>query len=69
MVTWKKSGNSATEMNNGDGAYSLSQETDLTLYPEQNENTAGLIAYVYNGKKDAEYFRNPEVFKAGTKDL
>lgn len=63
------SGNSATEMNNGDGAYFTFTGDGFDIVSRTNENTAGLIAYVYNGKKDAEYFRNPEVFKAGTKDL
>lgn len=65
----KESGNSATEMNNGDGAYFTFTGDGFDIVSRTNENTAGLIAYVYNGKKDAEYFRNPEVFKAGTKDL
>lgn len=65
----EESGNSATEMNNGDGAYFAFTGDGFDIVSRTNENTAGLIAYVYNGKKDAEYFRNPEVFKAGTKDL
>lgn len=65
----EESGNSATEMNNGDGAYFTFTGDGFDIVSRTNENTAGLIAYVYNGKKDAEYFRNPEVFKAGTKDL
>lgn len=65
----EESGNSATEMNNGDGAYFTFTGDGFDIVSRTNENTAGLIAYVYNGKKDAEYFRNTEVFKAGTKDL
>lgn len=65
----EESGNSATEMNNGDGAYFTFTGDGFDIVSRTNENTAGLIAYVYNGKKDAEYFRNPKVFKAGTKDL
>lgn len=65
----EESGNSATEMNNGDGAYFTFTGDGFDIVSRTNENTAGLIAYVYNGKKDAEYFRKPEVFKAGTKDL
>lgn len=65
----EESGNSATEMNNGDGAYFTFTGDGFDIVSRTNENTAGLIAYVYNGKKDAEYFRNPEVFQAGTKDL
>lgn len=65
----EESGNSATEMNNRDGAYFTFTGDGFDIVSRTNENTAGLIAYVYNGKKDAEYFRNPEVFKAGTKDL
>lgn len=65
----EESGNSATEMNNGDGAYFTFTGDGFDIVSRTNDNTAGLIAYVYNGKKDAEYFRNPEVFKAGTKDL
>lgn len=65
----EESGNSATEMNNGDGAYFTFTGDGFDIVSRTNENTAGLIAYVYNGKKDADYFRNPEVFKAGTKDL
>lgn len=65
----EESGNSATEMNNGDGAYFTFTGDGFDIVSRTNEYTAGLIAYVYNGKKDAEYFRNPEVFKAGTKDL
>lgn len=65
----EESGNSATEMNNGDGAYFTFTGDGFDIVSRTNGNTAGLIAYVYNGKKDAEYFRNPEVFKAGTKDL
>lgn len=65
----EESGNSATEMNNGAGAYFTFTGDGFDIVSRTNENTAGLIAYVYNGKKDAEYFRNPEVFKAGTKDL
>ena len=65
----EESGNSATEMNNGDGAYFTFTGDGFDIVSRTNENTAGLIAYVYNGKKDAEYFRNPEVFKAGSKDL
>lgn len=65
----EESGNSATKMNNGDGAYFTFTGDGFDIVSRTNENTAGLIAYVYNGKKDAEYFRNPEVFKAGTKDL
>jgi fibro-slime domain protein len=65
----EESGNSATEMNNGDGAYFTFTGDGFDIVSRTNEKTAGLIAYVYNGKKDAEYFRNPEVFKAGTKDL
>lgn len=65
----EESGNSATAMNNGDGAYFTFTGDGFDIVSRTNENTAGLIAYVYNGKKDAEYFRNPEVFKAGTKDL
>lgn len=65
----EESGNSATEMNNGDGAYFTFTGDGFDIVSRTNENTAGLIAYVYNGKKDAEYFKNPEVFKAGTKDL
>lgn len=65
----EESGNSATEMNNGDGAYFTFTGDGFDIVSRTNENTAGLIVYVYNGKKDAEYFRNPEVFKAGTKDL
>ena len=65
----EESGNSATEMNNGGGAYFTFTGDGFDIVSRTNENTAGLIAYVYNGKKDAEYFRNPEVFKAGTKDL
>lgn len=65
----EESGNSATEMNNGDGAYFTFTGDGFDIVSRTNENTAGLIAYVYNGKKDAGYFRNPEVFKAGTKDL
>lgn len=65
----EESGNSATEMNNGDGAYFTFTGDGFDIVSRTNENTAGLIAYVYNGKKDAEYFRNSEVFKAGTKDL
>ena len=65
----EESGNSATEMNNGDGAYFTFTGDGFDIVSRTNENTAGLIAYVYKGKKDAEYFRNPEVFKAGTKDL
>lgn len=65
----EESGNSATEMNNGDGAYFTFTGDGFDIVSRTNENTAGLIAYVYNGKKDAEYFRSPEVFKAGAKDL
>ena len=65
----EESGNSATEMNNGDGAYFTFTGDGFDIVSRTNENTAGLIAYVYNGKKDAKYFKNPEVFKAGTKDL
>lgn len=65
----EESGKSATKMHNGDGAYFTFTGDGFDIVSRTNENTAGLIAYVYNGKKDAEYFRNPEVFKAGTKDL
>lgn len=65
----EESGNSATEMNNGDGAYFTFTGDGFDIVSRTNESTAGLIAYVYNGKKDAEYFRSPEVFKAGTKEL
>lgn len=65
----EESGKSATKMHNGDGAYFTFTGDGFDIVSRTNENTAGLIAYVYKGKKDAEYFRNPEVFKAGTKDL
>lgn len=65
----EESGNSATEMNNGDGAYFTFTGDGFDIVSRTNENTAGLIAYVYNGKKDATFFSNPAVFKAGAKDL
>lgn len=65
----EESGNSATEMNNGDGAYFTFTGDGFDIVSRTNEHTAGLIAYVYNGKKDATFFSNPEVFKAGATDL
>ena len=65
----EESGNSATEMNNGDGAYFTFTGDGFDIVSRTNENTAGLIAYVYKGKKDATFFSNPAVFKAGAKDL
>ena len=65
----EESGNSATEMNNGDGAYFTFTGDGFDIVSRTNEYTAGLIAYVYNGKKDATFFSNPEVFKAGATDL
>lgn len=65
----EESGNSATEMHNGDGAYFTFTGDGFDIVSRTNENTAGLIAYVYKGKKDATFFSNPAVFKAGAKDL
>lgn len=65
----EESGNSATEMNNRDGAYFTFTGDGFDIVSRTNEHTAGLIAYVYNGKKDATFFSNPEVFKAGATDL
>lgn len=65
----EESGKSATKMDNGDGAYFTFTGDGFDIVSRTNENTAGLIAYVYNGKKDAEYFRNSEVFKAKNTDL
>lgn len=65
----EESGNSATEMNNGDGAYFTFTGDGFDIVSRTNEHTAGLIAYVYNGKKDATFFSNSEVFKAGATDL
>lgn len=65
----EESGKSATKMDNGDGAYFTFTGDGFDIVSRTNENTAGLIAYVYNGKKDAEFFRNSGVFKAGNKDL
>lgn len=65
----EESGNSATEMNNGNGAYFTFTGDGFDIVSRTNEHTAGLIAYVYNGKKDATFFSNPEVFKAGATDL
>lgn len=65
----EESGKSATKMHNGDGAYFTFTGDGFDIVSRTNENTAGLIAYVYKGKKDATFFSNPAVFKAGTKDL
>lgn len=65
----EESGKSATKMNNGDGAYFTFTGDGFDIVSRTNENTAGLIAYVYKGKKDATFFSNPAVFKAGAKDL
>lgn len=65
----EESGKSATKMHNGDGAYFTFTGDGFDIVSRTNENTAGLIAYVYNGKKDATFFSNPAVFKAGAKDL
>ena len=56
-------------MNNGDGAYFTFTGDGFDIVSRTNEHTAGLIAYVYNGKKDATFFSNSEVFKAGATDL
>ena len=64
-----ESGKSATKMHNGDGAYFTFTGDGFDIVSRTNENTAGLIAYVYKGKKDATFFSNPAVFKAGAKDL
>lgn len=56
-------------MHNGDGAYFTFTGDGFDIVSRTNENTAGLIAYVYKGKKDATFFSNPAVFKAGAKDL
>lgn len=65
----EESGKSATKMDNGDGAYFTFTGDGFDIVSRTNENTAGLIAYVYKGKKDATFFSNPAVFKAGAKDL
>lgn len=65
----EESGKSATKMHNGDGAYFTFTGDGFDIVSRTNENTAGLIAYVYKGKKDATFFSNPAVFKAGAKDL
>lgn len=65
----EESGKSATKMHNGDGAYFTFTGDRFDIVSRTNENTAGLIAYVYKGKKDATFFSNPAVFKAGAKDL
>lgn len=65
----EESGKSATKMRNGDGAYFTFTGDGFDIVSRTNENTAGLIAYVYKGKKDATFFSNPAVFKAGAKDL
>lgn len=65
----EESGKSATKMYNGDGAYFTFTGDGFDIVSRTNENTAGLIAYVYKGKKDATFFSNPAVFKAGAKDL
>ncbi len=63
------SGNSATSMKNGDGAYFTFTGDGFDIVSRTNQYTAGLIAYVYNGKKDATFFSDPKVFKAGATDL
>lgn len=65
----EESGKSATKMHNGDGAYFTFTGDGFDIVSRTNENTAGLIAYVYKGKKDATFFSKPAVFKAGAKDL
>lgn len=65
----EESGKSATKMHNGDGAYFTFTGDGFDIVSRTNENTAGLIAYVYKGKKDATFFSNPAVFKAGANDL
>lgn len=65
----EESGKSATKMHNRDGAYFTFTGDGFDIVSRTNENTAGLIAYVYKGKKDATFFSNPAVFKAGAKDL
>lgn len=65
----EESGKSATKMHNGNGAYFTFTGDGFDIVSRTNENTAGLIAYVYKGKKDATFFSNPAVFKAGAKDL
>ena len=65
----EESGKSATKMHNGDGAYFTFTGDGFDIVSRTNENTAGLIAYVYKGKKDATFFSNSAVFKAGAKDL
>lgn len=65
----EESGKSATKMHDGDGAYFTFTGDGFDIVSRTNENTAGLIAYVYKGKKDATFFSNPAVFKAGAKDL
>ena len=65
----EESGKSATKMHNGDGAYFTFTGDGFDIVSRTNENTAGLIAYVYKGKKEATFFSNPAVFKAGAKDL
>lgn len=65
----EESGKSATKMHNGDGAYFTFTGDGFDIVSRTNENTAGLIAYVYKGKKDATFFSNLAVFKAGAKDL
>ena len=65
----EESGKSATKMHNGDGAYFTFTGDGFDIVSRTNENTAGLIAYVYKGKKDATFFSNHAVFKAGAKDL
>lgn len=65
----EESGKSATEMHNGDGAYFTFTGDGFDIVSRTNKDTAGLIAYVYNGKKDAKFFSDPKVFKAGATDL
>lgn len=65
----EESGKSATKMHNGDGAYFTFTGDGFDIVSRTNENTAGLIAYVYKEKKDVTFFSNPAVFKAGAKDL
>ena len=53
----EESGKSATKMHNGDGAYFTFTGDGFDIVSRTNENTAGLIAYVYKGKKDADIFQ------------
>lgn len=61
-----QSGNNITSMTNGDGAYFTFTGNGFDIVSRTNNDTAGLIAYVYNGKKTT--FTDAD-FKAGATDL